>query len=169
MKCPYCGQTQDRVTDSRPWDDASVIRRRRKCLVCQKRFDTFERVEPLPLMVVKKDGRREPFDPGKLKQGILKACQKRPVPIDEIERTVNAIIHQLQDYVMEVSSQTVGEKVLEHLKRLDSVAYLRFVSVYRQFQNAESFMEAAKELKLEGGRQHDVKRGDKDVAKEFGS
>jgi transcriptional repressor NrdR len=153
MKCPYCGHEEDRVLDSRPLEAASIIRRRRECQSCHKRFTTYERLEEVPLMVIKSNDRREPFDREKLREGIARACEKRPISVDAIERLLSEVEYELQDYVMQVPSRVIGEKVLKKLKDLDPVAYVRFASVYRQFQDIDAFMEELRKLKEE----HDIK------------
>ena len=141
MKCPYCGYQESKVVDSRHSEDSISIRRRRECLACQKRFTTYETVESLPVMVVKKDNSREPFDRNKLLRGMVRACEKRPVSITDIERCVDEIEASLQGTLdREVSSVRIGELVMEKLKGLDEVAYVRFASVYRQFKDINSFM-----------------------------
>ncbi len=150
MKCPYCGKNGGKVIDSRHVEGSSVIRRRRQCRYCERRFTTYERVEEMPLMVVKSDSRREPFDRNKLLQGILKACIKRPISYDTIENIISDIEHQLQDYIMEVPSKAIGEMVLKRLKKLDEVAYVRFASVYRKFESMDSFFKELKKLKKIG-------------------
>src|SRR5258708_7190074 len=137
MKCPYCGNEQDRVLDSRPLDGASVIRRRRECQACHKRFTTYERLENVPLMVSKSDGRLETFNREKLREGIARACEKRPIGSDTVERLVSEIEYELQDYLMQVPSQVIGEKVLKKLVDLDHVAYVPFASVYRQLHHPD--------------------------------
>lgn len=149
MRCPFCHQLEARVIDSRPLDSTSVIRRRRQCVECQKRFTTYERVEAMPLMVMKSDQRREPFLRDKLREGILRACEKRPISSDQIEKIVSEIEYELQDYVMEVPSRVIGEKVLKKLFLMDPVAYVRFASVYRQFQDIDTFLRELKKLKRE--------------------
>lgn len=149
MKCPYCGHQEDRVLDSRPLEAASIIRRRRECQSCHKRFTTYERLEEMPLMVLKSDDRREPFDREKLREGVARACEKRPIGVDAIERLISEVEYELQDYVMQVPSRVIGEKVLKKLKDLDPVAYVRFASVYRQFQDIQAFMEELQKLKEE--------------------
>ncbi len=145
MKCPYCGSNEDKVVDSRATGDNSSIRRRRECLKCGRRFTTYEYVEKIPLMVVKKDGRREEFKREKVLSGLLKACQKRKVSLEELEKVTDQIKKKLQDvYVQEVSSKEIGEMVMRHLYKIDDVAYVRFASVYRQFKDVSEFM---KELK----------------------
>lgn len=141
MKCIYCNCTESRVVDSRPTEDGA-IRRRRECEGCQRRFTTYEKIEMLPLFVVKKDERREPFDAAKVRGGIVKACEKRPVPLEEIEKLVRRVemsVYQLPE--QEVTTEQIGEMVMEGLKELDQIAYIRFASVYRQFADVESFME----------------------------
>jgi transcriptional repressor NrdR len=147
MKCPYCGHAHDRVLDSRPLEAASVIRRRRECQSCRKRFTTYERLEEVPLMVIKSDDRREPFSREKLREGVARACEKRPIGPDTIERLISEIEYELQDYVMQVPSRVIGEKVLQKLVELDAVAYVRFASVYRQFPDLDTFMRELEKLK----------------------
>lgn len=147
MKCPFCGHEQDRVLDSRPLEAASIIRRRRECQSCLKRFTTYERLEQVPLMVVKSNERRQPFSREKLREGIMRACEKRPIGPDAIERIVSEIEYELQDYVMQVPSKVIGEKALKKLFELDSVAYVRFASVYRQFQDVDAFLNELEKLK----------------------
>ena len=146
MKCPYCFHRETAVLYSRDSEDLASIRRRRECLHCQKRFTTYERVENIDLVVIKKDGRRENFDRGKLLNGILKACEKRPISQEEVEKMVGKIELELRNLdSVEIKSQKIGETVIRKLKTLDKVAYIRFASVYRQFTDLESF---EKELKL---------------------
>jgi transcriptional repressor NrdR len=147
MKCPFCGSPDDQVLDSRPMEDQSVTRRRRVCRECNKRFTTYERLEESPLMVVKSDQRREPYNRAKLKEGVARACQKRPISSDAIENLLNDVETDLRDYLMEVPSRIIGETVLNKLRALDPVAYVRFASVYRQFSDIETFMEELKKLK----------------------
>lgn len=154
MKCPYCNHSDDSVLDSRPIDSASVIRRRRVCKKCLKRFTTYERLEEMPLMVVKSDNRREPYDRNKLRGGILKACEKRPVSIDTIDQIVAEVEYELKDYVMEIPSRVIGEKVLEKLHSVDEVAYIRFVSVYRNFSDIDSFLVEVRKLKAKNHRKN---------------
>ena len=147
MKCPFCGHQEDKVVDSRGSGDGSSIRRRRECLACGKRFTTYEHVEEQPLMIIKKDGRREPFDRQKLLAGLIKACEKRPVSMDELERLVDELERELsQQFEREVPSRQVGERVMKKLHVLDPVAYVRFASVYREFKDVEQFMKELKEL-----------------------
>ena len=138
MKCPYCGDQESKVVDSRRSDDGLSIRRRRECLACQKRFTTYETVESLPVIVVKKDGSRQAFN----LNGIVRACEKRPVPAASMEQAVSEIEQIIQNSLeREVSSETIGELVMERLKKLDEVSYVRFASVYRQFKDIHSFMD----------------------------
>ena len=147
MKCPYCGYIESRVIDSRPADEGSRIRRRRECLQCGKRFTTYEIIESLPIVVVKKDRSREPFDRQKLLNGLLRACEKRPVPLERLERAVDDIETQIQNSLeREVPTTKIGEYVMEQLIHIDDVAYIRFASVYRQFKDIESFHEAIRKL-----------------------
>ena len=142
MKCPFCGYEESRVIDSRPTDEGERIRRRRECLKCQKRFTTYEVIESLPIIVIKKDKSREVFNREKLLNGLLRACEKRPVSMDTLERIVDEIENLLQNSLdREVSSQRIGTYAMEKLKNVDEVAYVRFASVYRQFKDINSFME----------------------------
>ena len=150
MKCPYCGDLDSKVVDSRPADEGASIRRRRECLSCHKRFTTFETVESLPMIVIKKDGSRQAFDHDKLLGSMLKACEKRSVPLAKLEELAREIEQSLQnDMEREVSSSDIGEKVMERLKEVDEVAYVRFASVYRQFRDIGTFMDELNKL-LEG-------------------
>ncbi|MCM8795468.1 MAG: transcriptional regulator NrdR [Candidatus Omnitrophica bacterium] len=145
MKCPYCGYREDKVVDSRATQGEASIRRRRECLKCGKRFTTYEYVEQVSLMVVKKDGRREPFDRKKILAGIMKACEKRPVSMEKMEEIVTSVERVIQRKTdREVPSSRIGELVMEKLKTLDDVAYVRFASVYRQFRDLSQFMEELK-------------------------
>ena len=147
MKCPFCEHDGSRVIDSRPAELNTMIRRRRECERCKKRFTTFERIESIPLIVVKKDGKREAYDRNKMANGILKACEKRPVSAKMIEDLVNRIERELyQNESKEVSSAFIGERIMEELRKTDQVAYVRFASVYRQFKDVESFMDELKKL-----------------------
>ncbi|MCI7735708.1 MAG: transcriptional regulator NrdR [Clostridiales bacterium] len=146
MKCIYCNCTESRVVDSRPTEDGA-IRRRRECERCQRRFTTYEKIEMLPVLVVKKDKRREPFDASKVRSGIIKACEKRPVALSEIEKLVNRIEASVCSQPdQEVTSERIGELVMDGLKTLDEVAYIRFASVYRQFKDVQSFMAELQQL-----------------------
>lgn len=147
MKCPFCGEIDNKVIDSRLSKDGKMIRRRRKCLHCQKRFTTYEKVETVLPMVVKKDGRREPFNHEKIRAGIQKACQKRPISIDKIDDFVESLGQVFQENGQrEIQSSDIGERVIEKLKEWDDVAYVRFASVYRQFKDINEFMKELKEL-----------------------
>ncbi|MCK5557019.1 MAG: transcriptional repressor NrdR [Candidatus Hydrogenedentes bacterium] len=147
MRCPFCNTKEDKVVDSRTTKDGSAIRRRRECLKCGKRFTTYERVEHVALMVAKKDGRREPFDAQKIKVGVLKACEKRPIGMEQIDRFVEEIEQTLMGSVdKEVTSEKIGALVMKKLRNLDEVAYVRFASVYRQFRDINEFMEELRRL-----------------------
>ncbi|OQX90441.1 MAG: transcriptional regulator NrdR [Candidatus Coatesbacteria bacterium 4484_99] len=148
MRCPYCGKDRDKVVDTRPVEDGSMIRRRRMCLACGKRFTTYERVERLEVILVRKrDGNIEPFDREKIIRGIMKACEKRPVKPESIERIVSKIEQELyKSGEREVSSVEIGEMVMGELKKLDDVAYVRFASVYRQFEDIDRFVGEIKDL-----------------------
>jgi transcriptional repressor NrdR len=147
MKCPYCGFIEDKVIDSRPTDEGSAIRRRRECSKCTKRFTTYEKVESLPLMVVKKDKTRQSFDRVKLLNGLLRACEKRPVSVNDLEKLVDEIESQAYNTLQrEITSQQIGEMVMERLKDMDEVAYVRFASVYRQFRDINTFMDELTKL-----------------------
>ena len=142
MNCPFCGNLESRVVDSRPSDEGASIRRRRECLECHKRFTTYETMESLPLVVIKKDGSRQTFDRDKLLGSMLKACEKRSVPLADLERMAGEIEQALQnDMEREVSSSVIGDLVMEKLKEVDEVAYVRFASVYRQFKDIGTFKE----------------------------
>lgn len=142
MRCPFCGYEESKVIDSRPTDEGEKIRRRRECLECQKRFTTYEIIETLPIVVVKKDKSRQVFDRTKLIGGMLRACEKRPVPLEVIEEAVDDIETQLQNSIdREVTSIKIGELAMDKLKNIDEVAYVRFASVYRQFRDINSFMD----------------------------
>ncbi len=146
MKCPYCGNLEDKVVDSRLSGEGNSIRRRRECLKCERRFTTYEQIEETPLMVVKKDGRREPFERKKLLAGLVKACEKRPISMEKLEQLVDKIEFGLQkNYDKEVKSKEIGELAIKTLQGLDEIAYVRFASVYRQFKDVGQFM---KELKV---------------------
>jgi len=147
MKCPFCGYLEDKVIDSRPTDEGTAIRRRRECNKCLKRFTTYEKVESVPLMVIKKDKTRQAFNREKLLTGLLRACEKRPVSVDELERVVDEIEAQaLNSLKREITSQEIGEMVMHKLKDLDEVAYVRFASVYRQFKDINTFMDELHKL-----------------------
>lgn len=147
MKCPYCGYNEDKVVDSRSSAENDSIRRRRECLKCQRRFTTYEHIEEIPLMVIKKNGQREPFDRNKLTSGILKACEKRPVSVNKIENLVDNIERYLQrKHDKEVKSSQIGEMVMKKLHETDQVAYVRFASVYREFKDITEFMKELKSI-----------------------
>ncbi len=147
MKCPYCGFHESKVIDSRRLEETNSIKRRRECLSCEKRFSTYERVELAPLVVIKKNGDREQFDRQKLLRGIMHACEKRPVSIDMMEKLVSEVETTLNNELMqEVESEKIGELVMDKLKEVDEVAYVRFASVYRQFRDINTFMEELQKL-----------------------
>jgi len=147
MKCPFCGHDEDRVIDSRPAEDGAAIRRRRECIGCNARFTTYEKIETLPLLVVKKDGTREPFNRDKLLNGLLKACEKRPVSNEQLMELLAFVEGQVQNaFNREISSRDIGELVMKKLKEIDEVAYVRFASVYRQFKDVNSFLEELNEM-----------------------
>lgn len=147
MKCPFCADDNTRVIDSRPADDNTSIRRRRECDGCERRFTTYEKVESIPLIVIKKDKIREAYDRRKIESGVIKSCHKRPIPVEQIENCVNKIetnVFNLEQ--KEVESTTIGEIVMDELKILDQVAYVRFASVYREFKDVNTFMDELKNL-----------------------
>ncbi len=147
MKCPYCDVADSKVIDSRPTDEREAIRRRRECLSCGKRFTTYEKVESVPLMVIKKDGSRQMFDGQKLLNGIMRACEKRSVSMDDMQRVVDEIEIAAQNLLeREIKSEQLGEMVMERLKNLDEVAYVRFASVYREFRDLNTFVEEVNKL-----------------------
>lgn len=147
MNCPFCNHADSKVVDSRPTDEGGSIRRRRECLACQKRFTTYETVERVALYVVKKDGTRQPFNKDKILKGLTRACEKRPVPITVLEGVANEIEQLLQNSLeREVSTQMIGELIMRKLKEIDQVAYIRFVSVYRSFEDIDSFLVELKKL-----------------------
>ena len=147
MRCPYCSNPDTRVIDSRPAEDGNSIRRRRSCDVCGKRFTTYEKVETIPLIIIKKDNNREQYNRGKIENGILRACYKRPVSADSIQQAVNHVetrLFSLEE--KEVPSSRIGEIVMDELKTLDEVAYVRFASVYREFKDVNTFMDELKKI-----------------------
>lgn len=147
MRCPYCGYLESKVIDSRPAEEGATIRRRRECLSCGKRFTTYEIMERLPLIVVKRDGSRQTFDKIKIMNGMLRACEKRPVSIEALEKIAEEIEQELQNSLeREVSTTEIGEMVMTRLKDIDEVAYVRFASVYRQFKDVNTFLEELQKL-----------------------
>lgn len=147
MKCPFCNQDNTRVIDSRPVPDNNSIRRRRQCDECGRRFTTYEKVETIPLIVIKKDNNREQYERSKIENGVLSACYKRPVPADQIQKTIDAIEREIFNREeKEISSSVIGEIVMDKLRDLDPVAYVRFASVYREFKDAETFMDELKKF-----------------------
>ena len=150
MKCPYCLADNDRVLDSRASQDAFAIRRRRECLGCKKRYTTYERIEATTVKIVKKDGSREPFDHAKVKRGLEKACWKRLISEEQLEAIIAAVENELEaNFESEVESRYVGELVMQHLRELDEVAYVRFASVYRQFKDVQDFVEELRPMLAE--------------------
>lgn len=153
MKCPYCGYSESKVIDSRPTDEGERIRRRRECLNCAKRFTTYEVIETVPVVVVKKDKSREAFDRNKLLNGLLRACEKLPVPLETLERIVDEIETLLQNSLdREVPSTLIGTYAMDKLKKVDEVAYVRFASVYREFKDINTFMDELNKIKAERNR-----------------
>ena len=147
MKCPFCGYTESKVIDSRPTDENERIRRRRECIQCSKRFTTYETIEDVPVIVIKKDRSREVFDRNKILKGMLRACEKRKVTVAELDEMIDEIEAQLQSSVdREVSSSRIGELIMDKLKEIDEVAYVRFASVYKEFDSAESFRDELAKL-----------------------
>ena len=147
MKCPFCGHGEDKVIDSREASDGAAIRRRRECLQCKRRTTTYERIEESPLLVVKRDGRREPFDRKKVLGGVIKACEKRPVPLEQIENLVNELEREItREFDREVPAVEIGERLMRRLHELDEVAYVRFASVYRSFKDINQFMKELRDL-----------------------
>lgn len=147
MKCPFCGKENTRVIDSRPAEENNSIRRRRQCDECQKRFTTYEKIETIPLVVIKKDNNREPYDRSKIEAGILRSCHKRPVSVDQI----TALVDEVENVIFnlsekEISSSKIGEILMDRLKELDQVAYVRFASVYREFKDVSTFMNELKKI-----------------------
>ncbi|MBQ6403991.1 MAG: transcriptional repressor NrdR [Oscillospiraceae bacterium] len=147
MKCPFCGFLESKVIDSRPADESTSIRRRRECLACKKRFTTYETIESLPLVVIKRDGSRQTFDKAKLINGMVRACDKRKIPLPVLEQIADEIEQELQGALdREVTTEEVGEMVMRRLKNVDEVAYVRFASVYRQFKDIDTFMQELTKL-----------------------
>ena len=150
MKCPFCGYSESKVIDSRPADEGASIRRRRECLFCAKRFTTYETMESLPMVVVKKDGSRQSFDRRKVLGGMIRACEKRPVPLAELEKIAGEIEQDLQNSMeREIKTDVIGERVMDRLRSVDQVAYVRFASVYRQFKDIDTFMTELNKLLAE--------------------
>lgn len=150
MKCPFCGYEESKVIDSRPTDEGEKIRRRRECISCTNRFTTYEIIESVPIMIIKKDKSRESFNREKLLKGMVRACEKRPVPIDTLEKIVDEIESEIQNSLdREITSVKIGELVMDKLKDVDEVAYVRFASVYRQFKDINTFMSELKKLLIE--------------------
>lgn len=158
MRCPYCGQGDSRVLETRLADEGYSIRRRRECLGCQKRFTTYEKLDDLPLLVIKKDGRREPFDQHKILNGLLKSCEKRPVPLATLENVVAEIERKLKNDSLkrEVNTAEIGEMVIDRLKEIDEVAYVRFASVYREFKDVNTFIKEIETLLKREEEEEDV-------------
>ncbi len=151
MRCPYCNYIESKVVDSRPTDEGQAIRRRRECIDCGRRFTTYEKVEEIPIIVVKKDGNRQVYNRNKLLNGIIKSCEKRPVSMNEIENIVDDIEKKLSNSLeKEITSREIGEMVMNRLKGIDEVSYVRFASVYRQFKDVNSFMDELKKILDEG-------------------
>lgn len=163
MRCPICGNPESKVLDSRPTEEGAAVRRRRECLACSRRFTTYERAEEIPYYVVKKDGRREPFDRNKILTGLLKACEKRPVSLHTLEQLVDDIEREVRNrWEREVETREVGELVIKRLRELDEVAYVRFASVYREFKDLHSFLDELKALLAKGPpRRRSTRRGGK--------
>ena len=152
MKCPFCNHLQDKVVDSRETKEGDTIRRRRECLACERRFTTYERIDEVPYMVIKKDGRREKFDRQKVLNGLLKACEKRPVSTAKLADMVNSVESRVSDSPdREISTTNIGEFLMDHLRELDKIAYVRFASVYRDFQDEEAFFNELKTLMRQKG------------------
>ena len=150
MKCPYCGYSESKVIDSRPAEEGTTIRRRRECLACSRRFTTYEIMERMPLVVIKRDGSRQAFDKMKIMNGMIRACEKRPVPLADLEAVADGIEAELQSSLeREISTTEIGEMVMTKLKDMDEVAYVRFASVYRQFKDINTFMEELNKILAE--------------------
>ena len=153
MRCMFCNCTESKVIDSRSADDDTTIRRRRECMGCGRRFTTYETIEFSPILVVKTDGNRQAFDVGKVKRGIIKACEKRPVPLEKIDALVDEVAKKVyKSMEQEISSKQIGEMVMEGLKQLDEVAYVRYASVYRSFKDISSFMQELQSMMLENSK-----------------
>lgn len=155
MRCPFCRHLDSKVLDSRQTEEGASIRRRRECASCQKRFTTYERLDEIPFLVIKKDGRREPFARTKILNGVMRACEKRPISMEILEKTVEEIEREVRSGLeREVSSEIIGELVMDKLRDLDDVAYVRFASVYRQFKDIDRFIEELQQLRKESGEQN---------------
>jgi len=147
LRCPYCGSTSSKVLESRQTEEGRCIRRRRECISCSERFTTYERIEKIPIYVIKKDGRREPFDPEKILKGLLKACEKRPISVERLREIVDEIEAEIVNRMeTEVPTTVIGEMVMDKLKKVDDVAYVRFASVYREFKDLRMFLEELENL-----------------------
>ncbi|MEZ0535814.1 transcriptional regulator NrdR [Caldicellulosiruptoraceae bacterium PP1] len=147
MRCPYCGFIDSKVINSRPSDEGKTIKRRRECIKCQKRFTTYEKIEKAPILIIKKDNRREEYDRGKILNGIIKACQKRPVSIETMNQIVDEIENDIYNSMRdEITSREIGEMVMEKLKELDQISYVRFASVYREFKDINTFLNELQKL-----------------------
>ncbi len=155
MRCPFCRHLDSKVLDSRQTEEGASIRRRRECMACQKRFTTYERLDEIPFLVVKKDGRREPFSRTKILNGVMRACEKRPISMEVLEKTVEEIEREVRSGLeREISSEAIGELVMDKLRDLDDVAYVRFASVYRQFKDIDRFIEELQQLRQESSEQN---------------
>lgn len=153
MRCPFCGNIDSKVLDSRPTEEDTSIRRRRECIACGQRFTTYERIEKVPIIVIKKDGTRQSYDRTKMLNGMIRACEKRPVPLSELEKSCDNIEKKIYNSLeREIDSKKIGELVMEELKKIDEVSYVRFASVYRQFKDVNSFMDELKNLLDEAER-----------------
>ncbi|MFW5648466.1 MAG: transcriptional regulator NrdR [Candidatus Alkaliphilus sp. MAG34] len=147
MKCPFCSHQESKVVDSRPTDEGQAVRRRRECMLCAKRFTTYEKIDEIPLIVVKKNGNREPYDKNKILNGVIKSCEKRPVSLQDIEKLVDGIERQLYNTMeREITTELIGNLVIDKIKELDEVAYVRFASVYREFKDINTFMDEVKKI-----------------------
>ncbi len=147
MRCPFCSHHESKVVDSRPTDEGQAVRRRRECMMCAKRFTTYEKIDEIPLIVVKKNGNREPYDKNKILNGVIRSCEKRPVSLQDIEKLVDGIEKQLYNTMeREVTTEFIGNLVIDKIKELDEVAYVRFASVYREFKDINTFMDEVKKI-----------------------
>jgi len=147
LKCPFCSHQESKVVDSRPTDEGQAVRRRRECMLCAKRFTTYEKIDEIPLIVVKKNGNREPYDKNKILNGVIKSCEKRPVSLQDIEKLVDGIERQLYNTMeREITTELIGNLVIDKIKELDEVAYVRFASVYREFKDINTFMDEVKKI-----------------------